>query len=222
MTTIVPPRAVVIGSGRSGTGFMAAVLTAAGLDAGHEAFWHAHGGLHASQLDVDCSWLALPAIEFGNHPEPWTGRTLHVVRHPVDTVRSLLGTALFDPAMTGNTYAAHAWMHSPRAGVLVGHNALHAAVEFWCDWNARCAAVADATVRLEDATDDTVPVSGAGVAWAMNVADVIGMGLTGQAIMKAVADTPRDTNTRGPVPEVDPLEVWGLIGRRAHAYGYGA
>lgn len=220
MTTIVPPRAAVIGSGRSGTGFMAAVLKSAGLDAAHEGYWHAHGGPHASQLDVDVSWLALPAIEFGNNPEPWTGRTLHVVRHPVDTVRSLLGTGLFNIDMDSNPYAVHAWMHARSAGMLVGHHPLHAAVEFWCEWNARCAAVADATVRLEDAGND--PGDPAAVSWAMTVCDVIGLGLNTDDIMKGVAATPRDTNTRGPVPEVDPLEVWGLIGRRAHAYGYGA
>lgn len=195
---------------------MAAVLTAAGLDAGHEAFWHAHGGLHASQLDVDCSWLALPAIEqgtYGSNTAPWTGRTLHVVRHPVDTVRSLLGTGLFNIDMDGNPYAVHAWMHARSAGMLVGHHPLHAAVEFWCEWNARCAAVADATVRLEDAGS---------LAWAFTVADTLGFGLTTEDIMKGVAATPHDTNTRGPVPDVNPLEVWGLIGRRAHAYGYGA
>lgn len=216
MTTTVPPRAAVIGSGRSGTGFMAAVLTAAGLDAAHEGYWHAHGGTHASQLDVDVSWLALPALEFGTYgmnTGPWNGRTLHVVRHPVDTVRSLLGTGLFTPDMMGNTYAAHAWMHSPRAGVLVGHNPLHAAVEFWCDWNARCAAIADATVRVEDAGSLT---------WAVTVAATLGFGLDTNDIMKGVEATPHDTNTRGPVPDIDPLEVWGLIGRRAHAYGYGA
>lgn len=209
----VSPRAAVIGTGRSGTGFMAAVLTAAGLDAGHEAYWHAHGGLHASQLDVDASWLALPAIELGAYPERWMGRVLHVVRHPLDTVRSLLGTGLFNADMAGNSYAVHAWVHARSAGTLVGHHPLHAAVEFWCEWNARCAAVADATVRLEDA---------GGPQWCATVANVIGMGLDAEAVAKAVADTPRDTNTRGAVPEVDPLEVWGLIGRRAHAYGYGA
>lgn len=216
MTTIVPPRAVVIGSGRSGTGFMAAVLKAAGLDAAHEGYWHAHGGPHASQLDVDCSWLALPAIEhgtYGSNTAPWTGPTIHVVRHPVDTVRSLLGTGLFNIDMDGNPYAMHAWMHARSAGMLVGHHPLHAAVEFWCEWNARCRAVADATLRLEDAGS---------IVWASVVADALGMGLDAEAVMKAVAATPRDTNTRGATPEVDPREVWGLIGRRAHAYGYGA
>lgn len=211
------PRAVVTGTGRSGTGFMAAVLKSAGVDAGHEAYWHAHGGRHASDLDVDCSWLALPAIEFGTYgssTEPWTGRTLHVVRHPVDTVRSILGTGLFADDMAANPYSLHARMHSPRAGMLAGHNPLHAAAEFWCDWNARCAAVADATVRLEDAGDPK---------WCAAVADTLRFPwVTADDIAKAAADTPRDTNTRGPVPEVDPLEVWGLIGRRAHAYGYGA
>jgi hypothetical protein len=216
MSLTVPPRAAVIGTGRSGTGFMAAVLKAAGLDAAHEGYWHAHDSGHASQLDIDVSWLALPAIEFGVHgsnTEPWTGRTLHVVRHPVDTVRSLLGTGLFTFDMAANPYAAHAWMHSRVAGMLAGHNPLHAAVEFWCDWNARCAAVADATVRLEDAGSLT---------WAVTVADTLGFGLTTNDIMEGVAATPHDTNTHGPTPEVDPLEVWRLIGRRAHAYGYGA
>lgn len=213
MTTPVPPRAVVIGTGRSGTGYMAALLKTAGIDAGHEAHWHAHSGPHASQLDVDCSWLALPAIEGNSWGGPWTGRTLHVVRHPVDTVRSLLGTGLFNIEMSENPYAVHAWMHARSAGMLVGHHPLHAAVEFWCEWNARCAAVADATVRLEDAGS---------LAWAVRVADTLGFGLTTDDIMNAVAATPTDTNTRGPVPEVDPREVWSLIGRRAWGFGYAA
>lgn len=213
MSLPVPPRAAVIGTGRSGTGFMAAVLKHAGLDAGHELYWHAHGGKQGSQLDVDVSWLALPAVEGHSWNGPWTGPTLHVVRHPVDTARSLLATGLFSADFARNPYAMHARMHCARAGMLADWNPLHAAVEFWCDWNARCAAVADATVRLEDAGAPE---------WCVAVADVLGMGLDAEAVAKAVADTPRDTNTRGPVPEVDPLEVWGLIGRRAHAYGYGA
>jgi hypothetical protein len=141
------------------------------------------------------------------------------VRHPVDTVRSLLGTGLFADDMAANPYALHARMHSPRAGMLAGHNPLHAAVEFWCDWNARCAAVADATVRLEDATAPEP----AAKAWAVAVADALGLPfVSADDITAAIVVTPTNTNTRGPVPEVDPREVWNLIGRRAHAFGYGS
>lgn len=192
---------------------MAAVLKGAGLDAGHEAYWHSHWGKRASQLDVDVSWLALPLIE----ADDWAGPVLHVVRHPVACVRSLVGTRFFEPSQSRTPYVLYARAH---AGIPWGPDPIAAAVEFWCAWNNRCAAVADATIRLEDASAD--PADAAGVAWASAVADVIGMGLDAEAVMKGVQATPRDTNTRGPVPEVDPLVVWRLIGRRAHAFGYGA
>lgn len=204
----VSPRAAVIGTGRSGTGYMAAVLKGAGLDAGHEAYWHAHGGPRASQLDVDCSWLALPDIESG----AWTGRVLHVVRHPVDTVRSLLGTRLFARESLGNPYALMARMNTRSVDTHLFD--LDAAVAFWCEWNARCYAVADATLRLEDFNDDR---------WAKAVANTIGMGLDTRSVVAGVIATPDDVNTRDhPLPEVDPAAVWRRIGRRAHGFGYGA
>jgi hypothetical protein len=203
---VVPPRAAVIGTGRSGTGFMAAVLNAAGLNAGHEAYWHSHWGQRASQLDVDVSWLALPLIEAGE----WTGPVLHVTRHPVDCVRSLVGTRFFEPSQSRTPYVLYARAHT---GIPWGPDPIAAAVEFWCAWNNRCRAVADATIRLEDAGS---------LMWGVIVAQTLGLGLDAEAVAKGVDATSRTTNTRGPVPEVDPAAVWRLLGRRAHGFGYGA
>jgi hypothetical protein len=212
MTVPVPPTAAVIGTGRSGTGFMAAVLAAAGLNTGHEAYWHAHVGAKAPNLDVDSSWLALPLLETG----PWSGRVLHVVRHPVDAIRSLAGGGFFNADLARAPYPMYARAHCPN---VYGRTGVAAAVEFWCDWNNRCAAVADATVRLEDATGPE-PVA---KAWALTVADTIGLAtVSPDDITAAVSATPTNTNTRGPLPGIDPAHVWSLIGRRAHAFGYGA
>lgn len=212
----VPPRGAVIGTGRSGTGYMAALLTAAGLDAGHELYWHAHGAPRGSELDVDSSWLALPHIEAGK----WTGPVLHVVRHPVDTVRSLVTTGLFAESSMDHPYAAYARVH---ARSVAGLFDLPAAVEFWCEWNARCAAVADATVRLED-----VEWTGTADPFPLTIERVFGPAFPHvrntivHDVGAAARSLPADVNTRGPVADLDPREVWRLIGRRAHAFGYGA
>jgi len=214
MTATLPPRGAVIGTGRSGTGYMAAVLKAAGLDAGHESYWHAHRGPRGSELDIDVSWLALPDIEAGR----WSGPVLHVVRHPVDTVRSFLGTRFFAESEMDNAYSAFARVH---ARTVAGVFDMAAAVEFWCEWNARCAAVADATIRLEDTmfagSVDPFPLAVERVFGKLPPAYGIAARLRG-----AAENTSRNVNTRGAVPAVDPREVWSLIGRRAHAYGYGA
>jgi hypothetical protein len=216
MTAVVPPRGAVIGTGRSGTGYMAAVLKAAGLDAGHELYWHAHRGVRHSELDVDVSWLALPDIESGR----WAGPVLHVVRHPVDTVRSLLGTRLFAESEMDNPYSSYARVH---ARTVADRFDLAAAVEFWCEWNARCAAVADATIRLEDAE-----WTGSADPFPLAVERVFGAAFPHvrnsfvHDVSTAARSLSSDVNTRGATPAVDPREVWSLIGRRAHAYGYGA
>lgn len=206
MSSIVPPRGAVIGTGRSGTGYMAALLKNAGLDTGHESYWHAiPTQRRASQLDVDSSWLALPHIEAGR----WHGRVLHVVRHPLDTIRSLMANGFFSAHESSTLYPMYARAH---ATTVYGRYDLAAAVEFWCEWNNRCAAVADATIRVEDCRT---------MAFHDTVARVFPWATSDNDIARAADRTDQRTNTRGPVPHIDPQEVWRMIGRRAHGYGYG-
>lgn len=205
----VPPRAAIIGTGRSGTGYMAAMLKTAGLATGHEGYWHSHWGESVSGLDVDSSWLALPHIE----KRTWSGPVLHVVRHPLDTIRSLMSTGFFDLPDSGAPYPMYARAHMPQ---LHGRYGLAAAVEWWCEWNNRCRAVADATLRIEDAGN---------LMWAVIVCQTLrtmDKDIDTNHVMDAIMSTPTDVNTRGPVVDVDAATVWRLIGARAHGFGYGA
>lgn len=142
-----PPRAAVIGTGRCGTGYMAELLRRSGLDVGHERWWNAGVGRRTADLDVDVSWLALPDIESG----AWSGPTVHLVRDPVATIRSLMRIKFFHPANRVNTFGAFALKHCPDAAA--ARRPLEAAACWWLNWNARCQTAADITVRVEDLTN---------------------------------------------------------------------
>lgn len=141
------PRAVVVGTGRSGTGYMTHVLLANGVNAGHEGWfnpllWGAEVEREQKPgLDVDVSWMALPYIESGE----WSGPVLHVVRNPVDCIRSLEWTEhVTHPDSPFSAFARENFEFWDE------WSPLEAAVEFYVDWNERCAVVADHTLRLED------------------------------------------------------------------------
>lgn len=80
---------VVTGSGRSGTGFTAAVLTAAGIPCGHEAVFHPRTRAvpDFGPWAGDASWLAAPFV--GDLPSGT--RIVHQVRDPADVVTSWVG-----------------------------------------------------------------------------------------------------------------------------------
>lgn len=207
------PRAAVIGTGRCGTGYMAAMLGAAGINAGHEHWWHGAPwpGLPKRDLDVDSSWLALPAIEQAR----WTGPVIHLVRDPVHVVASLLGTRFFHPESVGTPYVQFAlrWCLEVR-----NLPPLEACVEWWCAWNARCAAVADATIRVEDIPD---PATGAVARLALVLDGNLAAPIDLPALEHAARTTPTNVNTRErEAPDAE--AVWSLVGNRAHAFGYAA
>ena len=52
------PGAVIVGVGRSGTGYIAALLNAVGIDCGHEEHWTADPE-RRRPVPVDASWLAV-------------------------------------------------------------------------------------------------------------------------------------------------------------------
>lgn len=140
---LTPPRFAVIGTGRCGTGYTAALLKANGHNVGHEKWWRAGLPGQQSGLDGDVSWLALPDIETGD----WSGSVAHIVRHPQRVVESLVGTRFFHPTERESPFVQFAYTHMPG---LPDNDPVEAAVEWWVQWNRRCAAVADVTLRVED------------------------------------------------------------------------
>lgn len=191
------PRFAVVGTGGSGTGFMAALLRACGVRCGHEQWWTPIGRRRVAGLAGDSSWLAVPDIEAG----AWSGPVVHVTRDPVATVRNLVGGGVFSPAGHPR-FVEFACAHEPG---LTGVPPVEAAVEWWVRWNGRCAMVADLTVRIED-----VPARLA------DIARVIGHRLHPG---RAATVRPGVNHRRG--GDVASAEVWRLLAGRAGRYGYG-
>lgn len=84
------PRYAVASTGRSGSGYIAAVLSAAGLRCGHEQWWNPHEA-HNYALMGDSSWMILPELE------RYVGLVLHQVRNPLHVVASFAASPEHEP-----------------------------------------------------------------------------------------------------------------------------
>lgn len=216
------PRAVIIGTGRSGTRYMSRLITEASGHAscGHEAWFRAAGDPEPG-FDLDASWLALPAIESGT----WAGPVVHVVRHPVATVRSLLRTEFFG-AIVDTAYPSFALAHCKAAADALAISPVDAAVAFWANWNARCATVANLTIRLEDVSDFDGGPDSVGAATLGLIEYTLGITF---GTWQIPADLPTNINHDGPqlvtndglAMEIDEDYIWERLGQRGAAFGYG-
>lgn len=214
------PRAAVIGTGRSGTGYMSRLLTEATkgtTSCAHEGWWCALGD-PAPGLDIDASWLALPDIEAG----AWAGPVVHVVRDPVKVVESMLRTEFFG-AIIDTAYPQFALEHCSAARDALLWSPVAAAVEFWANWNLRCAAVAQLTVRIEDVANWYGDDESIAAATLDLVGDALGVEFGAWQVAAAI---PTNVNHRDhPVSNdlvlaVDEAYVWDRIGDRALQFGY--
>lgn len=90
---------LITGVARSGTGYMAQTLNSAGVPCGHEAIF-SHGGLEEAaqnlknrpEMEAESSWLAVPFL--GSDILKDTG-VIHLVRHPIKTIESILRVKMF-------------------------------------------------------------------------------------------------------------------------------
>lgn len=83
------PKFVVTGCGRSGTGSVAAALTAAGVQCGHEAVYDRSHRRDVGDLQGDASWFAVA------HELPAGVDVIHLVRDPLSVARSFHRIGLF-------------------------------------------------------------------------------------------------------------------------------
>lgn len=100
---------IFTGTGRCGTGYVAALLTEAGYPCGHEEVfgpgtaattsWSDTLGKTDHRLKHESSWYALGTCTYVN--------VVHVTRNPDDVVRSLCATRVFED-LTGGYGAIHA------------------------------------------------------------------------------------------------------------------
>jgi hypothetical protein len=145
---------VVTGTPRSGTSYMSSLLRELGYDCAHErCFDPWHVTFAEERADTcrwgDSSWLAVPYLE----DLPPSTRVVHVVRNPVDSINSIIGTGQLDWPHDYRAFIAHHWRGNrdwwPAELSQPGQ-------EFWRDWNARieCSGRVHARVKLEAIADE--------------------------------------------------------------------
>ena len=80
-------RYVIVGTGHSGTGYVAQLLTRAGVPCGHEQIFWANGFVNdaVAGLAADSSWAATYHL---SHPIVRAARLVHAIRHPLRVLES--------------------------------------------------------------------------------------------------------------------------------------
>jgi hypothetical protein len=126
---------VVTGTPRSGTKYMASLLRELGYNSTHERCFDPWHMLFAEERPDeapwgDSSWLAVPYLR----DLPPATRVIHVVRDPVSSINSIIGTGQLDWPHDYRTFIAHHWRDDRDwwPDELAGPGE-----SFWHDWNAR-------------------------------------------------------------------------------------
>jgi hypothetical protein len=126
---------VVTGAPRSGTGYVANVLQVLGVDCGHEQYfnpWKVTIAEARESFEVwgDASWMAAPFLM----TLPKSVKVIHLVRNPVDCIRSILGTGQLETPNDYRSFAArHCWGNEDLWPTDARRVA--AAMSFWARWN---------------------------------------------------------------------------------------
>lgn len=139
---------LITGTGRCGTGYVSNVLASAGVPCGHEAIF-SHDGLEAAQralaehpeLAAESSWLAAPFL-----PNPiLNGVTvIHLVRHPVKTIESIVSVGM----LHAGPYGEFIRCYLPE--IARWRDDANAAAHFYIKWNRMIEAWTGLRHRVED------------------------------------------------------------------------
>lgn len=98
-------RCLIVGCGRSGTGFLSHAVSLSGTPCGHEDVFQVSGINDASPLEIECSWYAVPHLSKLSRAT----KILHLVRNPESVIKSFYRIGLFAP-----TIAQHASCGQPK------------------------------------------------------------------------------------------------------------
>ena len=145
-------RYVITGTGRCGTGYLAMVMSALGIDCGHETVFGPKATGWGNRRG-EASWMAVPFLE---QLQPFVMADLvdmpfvvHLVRNPLDVVNSLMGIGFFDDEpIEGH----HAYLEYVPDHVRAEASPLERACRFVVEWLERSEALADVTLRVESLT----------------------------------------------------------------------
>lgn len=176
-------RFVVTGCGRSGTKYVSHLLTAAGLDCGHEDVFNAWpggrppSGWRQTDLDGDSSYIAAPWTPDLRHELT----VVHLVRAPLDHIRSVVGCS-----HVANGDAPWVRFIDSQIQLLRHHRGPVRAAAYWLRWNRLVDGNSHLFWRLHEIDEAHVK----------ELADRIGASLDPERITEAVERTSKRLNHR--------------------------
>lgn len=139
-------RTLIVGTGRSGTKWIAETLNSQGVSAAHQTIRHAHvlgEPLVLPDVDVVCSFEAVPIMR------RFDCRKLLVVRNPDDTIGSWLRMGAFGENMRSEFALWSAVLDRWFPTVLQEQTAAERAAHYWLVWNMYASMWADDVCRLD-------------------------------------------------------------------------
>ncbi len=180
-----PPQAVIVGTGRSGSGYIAQVLGRCGVVAGHEDFWNPHNRRRPG-LQVDSSWMAVPDLA------EYEGVVIHQVRDPLLVLSSLLNGDL-------RSFGSRAqWdfilRHIPEVADLGETEGFMRFIVGWCE---RADSRAVLRYRVEDLDAGLV----------VRIGELLGIQIPPERARAALDQVPTSFNRHTPGPELDPEDL---------------
>lgn len=182
-----PPEFVIIGTGRSGTTFIAKHFQKGGVRISHEQYF-THKGPYLRNPGRDwrtrgeASWLAVPYLPHRSMP------AIHQVRHPHAVIASLFKIGFFD----SRYYAEHKpFADFARRHFTFSDDPLQSSLRWYLEWNQRCEQITDRRYRIEHVADSADRIE----AW-------LGLEIGLRSISSAT-----DINTRAAVFDVGALDI---------------
>jgi hypothetical protein len=168
---------LITGCQRSGTAYTSALFTASGHWCSHERFYNEHAQYPLRPETIESSHAAAPFL--ADIPEDTL--VVHLVRHPLAVVSSLLANRKFSGKKPASVKFAR--KHAPQI-LNESDNELQAVMRYWVEWNALVDPVTSVTWRLETFTPGEV----------MFALDVTGRTWNVGNVRKAFAIVPESVN----------------------------
>lgn len=137
---------IILSTGRAGSGYIAKLLTNAGISTGHEITYNL-SGYNPSNYIGESSWLALPFVEEGVY-NPNTN-IYHQVRHPLKVIGSLVNGEM----QKYKDYFNYQTEHLP---IRDDEDYLEYSIRFVYEWNRRIEKVTPICWRVESVDMNTL------------------------------------------------------------------
>lgn len=201
---------VIVGTGRSGSGYVAQLLSALGIPTGHEGVFNPRPQ-RRDDLKGDCSWQALPYLQ------DFEGKVLLHTRHPAKFIRSMVTASPqfflteFHPYGRVRKQTSKWAMECLPPGVF--QPTVEWAARYWLDYHAQAEPYSGYRFQIE-APD-----------W-KEITEILGRPRTQKEIDEAIEQVSKEYNKhthdglRIEREAVESLDIFSRLEAKAKEYGY--